>query len=45
MAYRYRAHIFWKDNSPGFAQWASDQVAQRLTMAFHLNEGAMNEEL
>ena len=44
MAYRYRAHIYWKDNSPGFAQWASDQVAQRLTMAFHLNEGAMNEE-
>jgi hypothetical protein len=45
MPYRFRAHIFWKDNSPGHPEWASQQVTQRLTMAFHLNEGAMNEEV
>ena len=50
MAYRFRAHIFWDSNpasmyySPGHAQWAGEQVEQRLTMAFHLNEGARNEE-
>jgi hypothetical protein len=31
-------------HSPGHAQWAGQQVEQRLTMAFHLNEGARNEE-
>ena len=45
MAYRYRAHFFFKENSPaGLAQWCSDQVNQRLGMAFHMNEGALNEE-
>jgi hypothetical protein len=31
-------------HSPGHAQWAGEQVEQRLTMAFHLNEGARNEK-
>src|SRR5690554_2142007 len=50
MAYRFRAHIYWDSDpasmyySPGYAQWAGQQVEQRLTMAFHLNEGARNEE-
>ena len=45
MAYRYRANIFFKESSPaGLAQWCSDQVNQRLTMSFHMNEGALNEE-
>lgn len=50
MPYRFRAHIFWDSDpasmyySPGHAQWAGQQVEQRLTMAFHLNEGARNEE-
>lgn len=50
MAYRFRAHIFFNSDpasmyySPGHAQWAGQQVEQRLTMAFHLNEGARNEE-
>ena len=50
MAYRFRANIYWNDDpasmyhSPGHAQWAGQQVEQRLTMAFHLNEGARNEE-
>lgn len=50
MAYRFRAHIYWNNDSgsmyhsPGHAQWASEQVEQRLTMAFHLLEGAINEE-
>ena len=50
MPYRFRAYFHFDSDpasttySPGFAQWCSDQVNQRLTMAFHLNEGAMNEE-
>ena len=50
MAYRFRANIYWDSDptsmyhSPGHAQWAGQQVEQRLTMAFHLNEGARNEE-
>ena len=44
MAYRFRANINLKETATGIAVWCSQQVAQRLTMAFHLNEGQANEE-
>ena len=44
MAYRFRAHINLKSTATGIAVWCSQQVAQRLSMAFHLNQGQANEE-
>lgn len=46
MTYRFRATL--KFNQDGIdndiAQWCDDQASQRMDMAFHLNEGAKNEE-
>ncbi len=44
MPYRFRAHIYFKQSATGIATWFSDQVNQRLGMAFHLNPGQLNEE-
>ena len=46
MSYRFRAHLLFTDDGKhlGYAQWCDDQAAQRMSMAFHMNEGAINEE-
>lgn len=44
MAYIFRANINLKSTAAGIATWCSQQVAQRLNMAFHLNHGNPNEE-
>lgn len=43
MAWRFRAHLRYTAQS-GFGVWGSQQMAQRLAMAFHMNEGDPNEE-
>jgi len=46
MAYRFRANLKFNSNgiNNGIAQWCDGQASQRMDMAFHLNEGARNEE-
>lgn len=44
MAVRFRAHLRYVVGS-GYAQWAYDQMQNRLIQAFSLREGSINEEL
>ena len=46
MSYRFRANLLFTSDGKhlGYAQWCDDQAAQRMSMAFHMNEGALNEE-
>ena len=46
MSYRFRANLIMTADGKhnGIAQWCDDQAAQRMSMAFHMNEDAINEE-
>ena len=46
MSYRFRANLIMTADGKhnGIAQWCDDQAAQRISMAFHMNEGALNAE-
>ena len=46
MTLQFRANIYFTNDgiTQGIAQWCKDQATVRLQMAFHLNEGALNEE-
>mgnify|MGYP000397319037 CR=1 FL=1 len=46
MAYRFRATLKFNSNgiTNSIAGWCDNQASQRMDMAFHINQGARNEE-